>query len=61
MEREFFSLQIHKRSHTVLSFNFLVRKYDFQNRVLSKYKYGQSCIKIHEELHGSVGLSNGAK
>ena len=30
---------------------------DLQNLVLSKYKDGQSCIKIHEDLHGSVGLS----
>ena len=30
---------------------------DVQNLVLSKYKDGQSCIKIHEDLHGSVGLS----
>ena len=30
---------------------------DLQNIVLSKYKDGQSCIKIHEDLHGSVGLS----
>ena len=29
---------------------------DLQNLVLSKYKDGQSCIKIHEDLHGSVGL-----
>ena len=28
-----------------------------ENRVLSKYKDGQSSIKIHEDLHGSVGLS----
>ena len=46
------------RSHIVLSFNFLVRKYeDLENLVLSKYKDGQSCIKIHEDLHGPVGLS----
>ena len=25
--------------------------------VLSKYKDGQSCMKIHEDLHGSVGVS----
>ena len=30
---------------------------DLQNVVLSKYKDGQSSIKIHEDLHGSVGLS----
>ena len=30
---------------------------DLQNLVLSKYKDGQSCIKIHEDLHVSVGLS----
>ena len=30
---------------------------DLQNLVLSKYKDGQSCIKVHEDLHGSVGLS----
>ena len=30
---------------------------DLQNLVLSKYKDGQYCIKIHEDLHGSVGLS----
>ena len=30
---------------------------DLENRVLSKYKDGQSCIKIHEDLHVSVGLS----
>ena len=30
---------------------------DLQNLVLSKYKDGQSWIKIHEDLHGSVGLS----
>ena len=30
---------------------------DLQNLVLSKYKDGQSCIKIHKDLHGSVGLS----
>ena len=30
---------------------------DLQNVVLSNYKDGQSCIKIHEDLHGSVGLS----
>ena len=30
---------------------------DLQNLVLSKYKDGQSCIKIHEDLHGSMGLS----
>ena len=30
---------------------------DLQNLVLSKYKDGQSCIKIYEDLHGSVGLS----
>ena len=28
-----------------------------QNLVLSKYKDRQSCIKIHEDIHGSVGLS----
>ena len=28
-----------------------------QNLVLSKYKDGQLCTKIHEDLHGSVGLS----
>ena len=28
-----------------------------QNLVLSKYKDGQSCIKIYEDLHGSVDLS----
>ena len=30
---------------------------DLQNLVLSKYKDGQPCIKIHEDLHVSVGLS----
>ena len=30
---------------------------DLQNLVLSKYKDGQSCIKIHEDFHGLVGLS----
>ena len=30
---------------------------DLENVVLSKYKDGQSSIKIHEDLHGSVGLS----
>ena len=30
---------------------------DLQNVVLSKYKDGQSCIKIQEDLYGSVGLS----
>ena len=30
---------------------------DLQNLVLSKYKDGQSCIEIYEDLHGSVGLS----
>ena len=29
-----------------------------ENVVLSKYKDGQSSIKIHEDLHSSVGLSN---
>ena len=30
---------------------------DLQNRVLSKYKEGRSCTKMHEYLHGSMGLS----
>ena len=30
---------------------------DLKNLVLSKYKDGQSCIKIYEDLHGSLGLS----
>ena len=30
---------------------------DLQNLVLSKYKDGQSSIKIHEDFHDSVGLS----
>ena len=30
---------------------------DLQNVVLSKYKDGQSSMKIHEDLHGSEGLS----
>ena len=30
---------------------------DLQNLVLSEYEDGQSCIKIHENFHGSVGLS----
>ena len=29
---------------------------DLENLVLSKYKDGQSCTKIHEDFHGSVGL-----
>ena len=29
---------------------------DLRNRVLSKYKDGQSCTKFYEDLHDSVGL-----
>ena len=30
---------------------------DLENVVLSKYKDRQSCMKIYEDLHGSVSLS----
>ena len=30
---------------------------DHRDLVLSKYEDGQSCVKIHEDLHGSFGLS----
>ena len=53
MEREFFSLDHILCSHSILSFKNMKSK----DLVLSKYKDGQSSMKIHENLHGSLGLS----
>ena len=58
--RKLSSLQIHKKTYGAVIWFFSfedMKSKDLQNRVLSAYKDGQSCKKIHENLHGSLGLS----
>ncbi|CAF1679419.1 unnamed protein product, partial [Adineta ricciae] len=35
----------------------IMKTKDLQKLVLSKYQDGQSCLKIYDDLHGTVGIS----